>query len=168
VQITTPNPSRSSSSGRVLVRFDYPTLSGPPSRGWILIERGDAEVCEKHSGGEEHLVVVVNDPLAFARWHVGELRWGDALRSGAIEVKGTRTLARTLPTWHRDSRRGPQPLHAPDPPTTPSSPPARGTGQAKPRNDGPQVTFRTDWPQIPESEALPRSGRQAFKKAGVR
>ena len=38
---------------RVLVRFDYPTLSGPGSRGWLLIERGDAEVCEKHPGGDE-------------------------------------------------------------------------------------------------------------------
>jgi hypothetical protein len=28
---------------RVLVRFDYPTLSGPGRRGWLLIERGDAE-----------------------------------------------------------------------------------------------------------------------------
>jgi len=25
---------------RVLIRFDYPTLSGPGSRGWLLIERG--------------------------------------------------------------------------------------------------------------------------------
>ena len=101
--------------GRVLVRFDYPTLTGPGSRGWLLIERGDAEVCEKHPGGEEHLVVVVADPVAFARWHLGELRWADALRSGTIEVQGTRTLARTLPTWHRDPQRGPQPLHPVEP-----------------------------------------------------
>jgi hypothetical protein len=96
---------------RVLVRFDYPTLSGPGSRGWLLIERGDAEVCEKHPGGEEDLVVLVTDPVAFAKWHLGELRWSEALRSGAIEVQGIRTLARTLPTWHRDPQRGPQPLH---------------------------------------------------------
>jgi DNA-binding HxlR family transcriptional regulator len=58
---------------RVLVRFDYPTLSGPGSRGWLLIERGDAEICEKHPGGDEDLVVVVSDPVAFARWDLGEL-----------------------------------------------------------------------------------------------
>ena len=45
-----------------LVCFDYPTLSGPGSRNWLLIERGDAEICEKYPGGEEHLVVVVHDP----------------------------------------------------------------------------------------------------------
>jgi DNA-binding HxlR family transcriptional regulator len=86
---------------RVLVRFDYPTLSKTGRRGWLLIERGDAEICEKYPGGEEHLVVVVNDPVAFARWHLGEIEWGDALRSRAIEVQGSRALARALPTWNR-------------------------------------------------------------------
>jgi DNA-binding HxlR family transcriptional regulator len=97
---------------RRLVRFDYPTLSGPGSRGWLLIERGDAEICETYPGGVEDLVVVVRDPVAFARWHMGEIEWGSALRCGAIEVLGSRALARGLPTWHRDPERGLQPLHA--------------------------------------------------------
>ena len=96
---------------RVLVGFDYPTVDGG-RRGWLLIERGDAEICEKYPGGEEELVVVVHEPVVFARWHLGELRWGDALRSGAIEVTGSRSLARALPTWHRHHDLGPQPLHA--------------------------------------------------------
>lgn len=96
---------------RKLVRFDYPTLSGPGSRSWLLIERGDAEICEKYPGGEEDLIVVVHDPVAFAHWHLGEMEWGDALRAGAIEVMGSRVLARALPTWHSDHEHGPQPLH---------------------------------------------------------
>ena len=71
---------------RVLIRFDYPTVRGPGTRNWLLVERGDAEICETFPGGEEHLVVIVNDPLAFARWHLGELAWRNALHSGAIEV----------------------------------------------------------------------------------
>jgi DNA-binding HxlR family transcriptional regulator len=106
---------------RVLIRFDYPTLSGPGSRGWLLIERGDAEICEKYPGGEEQLVVVVNDPVVFARWHLGDIEWGAALRSGAIEVHGSRRLARALPTWstspqkHRDGpdRSEPAPASVP-------------------------------------------------------
>jgi DNA-binding HxlR family transcriptional regulator len=86
---------------RVLVRFEYPTLPGSGRRSWLLIERGDAEYCLKYPGGEEELIVVVNDPLAFARWHIGQIEWGDALRSGAIEVKGPPVLARELPTWNR-------------------------------------------------------------------
>ena len=69
----------------------------------------------KYPGGEEHLVVVVNDPVAFARWHLGEIEWGHALRTRAIELRGSRTLARALPTWHRDHERGPQPLHPVEP-----------------------------------------------------
>lgn len=100
---------------RVLVRFDYPTLSGPGSRSWLLIERGDVEICEKYPGGEEDLVVVVHDPMVFARWHLGEIRWGDALRRGGIEVRGPRDLVRAFPGWHRDHELGPRPLHRADP-----------------------------------------------------
>jgi DNA-binding HxlR family transcriptional regulator len=98
-------------SRRVLIRFDYPTLSGPGSRSWLLVERGDAEICERSPGGDEHLIVVVTDPVAFARWHLGQLEWRDILRSGAIGLQGSRALARALPTWHRGYARGPQPLH---------------------------------------------------------
>jgi DNA-binding HxlR family transcriptional regulator len=86
---------------RVLIRFEYPTLPGSGRRSWLLIERGNAEYCLKYPGGEEELIVVVNDPLAFARWHIGQIEWRDALRSGAIEVKGPPALARALPTWNR-------------------------------------------------------------------
>jgi DNA-binding HxlR family transcriptional regulator len=86
---------------RTLVRFEYPTLPGSARQSWLLIQRGDAEYCLKYPGGEEELIVVVNDPLAFARWHMGQIEWGDALRSGAIEVKGSPALARALPTWNR-------------------------------------------------------------------
>jgi hypothetical protein len=103
---------------RVVVRFEYPTLSGPGCRGWLLIEGGDAELCERHPGGEEDLVVVVNDPLAFARWELGELAWGDAVRGGAIQLQGPPVLARALPTWKRrvdPARRLPAPSPAPTP-----------------------------------------------------
>jgi DNA-binding HxlR family transcriptional regulator len=88
---------------RVLVRFDYPTLPESARRSWLLIQHGDAEYCLTHPGGEEELTVVVNDPLAFAHWHIGQIRWSDALRSGAIEVQGSPALARALPTWNRHS-----------------------------------------------------------------
>jgi DNA-binding HxlR family transcriptional regulator len=86
---------------RTVIRFEYPTLRGPGRRSWLLVEHGNAEICEKHPGGDEDLVVLVHEPLAFARWHLGEIEWGDALRSGAIELIGRRDVARALPTWNR-------------------------------------------------------------------
>jgi DNA-binding HxlR family transcriptional regulator len=86
---------------RTVIRFDFATLRGPGRRGWLLVDHGDAEICEKHPGGQEDLVVIIHEPLAFARWQLGEITWGDALRSGAIELTGRRDLARALPTWHR-------------------------------------------------------------------
>jgi hypothetical protein len=57
------------------------------------------------SGGEEDLVVVVSDPVAVARGNLGEPEWSDALRGGAIEVRGPSALARALPTWKRRADR---------------------------------------------------------------
>jgi hypothetical protein len=71
------------------------------------VEHGNAEICEKHPGGEEALVVLIHDPLAFARWHLGEIEWRDTLRSGAIELTGRRDLARALPTWNRNADQPP-------------------------------------------------------------
>ncbi|MGY1640878.1 winged helix-turn-helix transcriptional regulator [Geodermatophilus sp. SYSU D00703] len=99
---------------RVLVRFDLPTRAGPGSRAWLLIERGDAEICDRYPGGEEHLVVAIHDAVAFPRWHPGQLGWGEVLRRGAVEVTGSPDLARAFPTWHRASALGPRPLHATD------------------------------------------------------
>jgi hypothetical protein len=131
---------------RVLLRFDYPTLSGPGSRSWLLIERSDAEICERYPGGEEHLVVVVHDPVAFARWHLGELSWGEALRSGdrapgvpdvgaglADLAQGSRTRSATAP----HQRAGPGRCRACVHVGLTSEPPVRrsGASQAAPGSD---------------------------------
>jgi DNA-binding HxlR family transcriptional regulator len=86
---------------RVVVRFEFPTMQGGGRRGWLLVEHGHAEICEKDPRFEEDLVVMVNDPLAFARWHLGHIGWDEALRGGGIHVTGDRELAKVLPTWDR-------------------------------------------------------------------
>lgn len=89
--------------GRVLVRFDFP--EEPPTRRmfWLLFEREGCEVCLKHPGFEETLVVRA-DALAFSRWHAGLMEWDQALEAGLIEVAGPPDLARALPTWNARSR----------------------------------------------------------------
>jgi hypothetical protein len=45
-------------------------------------------------------VVVVNEPLTFARGHLGLVDWAAAVRAGAIQVSGPPALCRALPTWN--------------------------------------------------------------------
>ncbi|MGH2572130.1 MAG: FAD-binding protein [Actinomycetota bacterium] len=84
--------------GRVVVRFDF--QRGRRIRLWLLVQDREVEVCRKHPGFEEDLIVTITDPHGFALWHLGRIGWGDALRSGGIRVEGRRDLARALPTWN--------------------------------------------------------------------
>jgi len=114
---------------RVLARFDFPHQPKPRHRLWLLVEEGAAEVCHRHPGFDEDLVVVIEDAQAFARWHMGLVEWGDVLRAGAVRITGARDLARALPTWNR--RR--LPPHQRRPARAVARPPARtGVPAARP------------------------------------
>jgi hypothetical protein len=57
---------------RVVVRFEY--AHGPGRvRLWLLAESGTAELCRFDPGFGDDLVVTIDDPLAFARWHLGRV-----------------------------------------------------------------------------------------------
>ena len=84
---------------RVVVRFETRS-GGRRATGWMLIERREAEICRVDPGFGDDLVVTVNDPLTFARWHLGLVGWGAAVASGQIQVSGPRALSRALPTWN--------------------------------------------------------------------
>jgi DNA-binding HxlR family transcriptional regulator len=84
---------------RVVVRFEFPR-GGRRVRIWQLIQDREIELCRFDPGFGEDLVVRIEDPLAFARWHMGQVDWAAALRSGAVQVSGSRALGRALPTWN--------------------------------------------------------------------
>ena len=85
---------------RVVVRFDFTDDSAHAGHLWMLVDHGDAEVCKHHPGFSEDLIVET-DGMTFARWHLKQLEWADALGAGSIRVIGPRPLARALPTWNR-------------------------------------------------------------------
>lgn len=85
---------------RVVVRFDF-RYRDRPEQAWLLIQKGDAELCAFDPGYGDDVVVTIHDPLAFIRWHLGHISWASALRSGALDVTGPRELVRALPTWNR-------------------------------------------------------------------
>ena len=84
---------------RVVVRFEF-EYGGKRTKAWLLLEHGDGEVCASDPGHGEDLVVEVHDTTALARWHLGHIEWGTALRSGGIVVHGPTKLRRALPTWN--------------------------------------------------------------------
>lgn len=84
---------------RVVVAFEFPDQPASYSRFWLLIDRGQAELCSSHPKFQIDLKVRARSQ-AFTRWHVGEIEWPEALAAGEIQVVGPRPLARSLPTWN--------------------------------------------------------------------
>lgn len=83
---------------RVVVRFDY-TRRGRPDRSWLVLDGSRSEACAFDPGFGDDLTVTIDEPLAFAKWHLGLLGWEAALRTG-VTVRGPETLRRALPTWN--------------------------------------------------------------------
>jgi DNA-binding HxlR family transcriptional regulator len=88
---------------RTVVRFEFPDQPPARRRYWIIFQRPTAEVCDRDPGFAEDLIVQTK-ALTLARWHIGDLSWSTALRSGDVHVTGPTTLARQLPTWNQRSR----------------------------------------------------------------
>lgn len=84
---------------RTVVAFTFPDEAPGNRYYWLLVEHADAEVCYSDPGGEPD-VRVVAESLAFVDWHRGALRWTEAVRRGAIEVSGRRSVVRALPSWN--------------------------------------------------------------------
>ena len=86
---------------RVVIRFIF---SGRRRREryWLLIERGETEICKTHPGFEEDLYIAA-EAEAFVKWHAGHLTWAQATREGRIHIDGPASLVRAFPTWNARS-----------------------------------------------------------------
>jgi DNA-binding HxlR family transcriptional regulator len=89
---------------RVVVRFEF-ARGGRRVRVWLLVEEREVEICRFDPGFGDDLVVMVDDPLTFARWHMGVVGWAAALRSGAVKLTGPRALRQAFPTWNAGPER---------------------------------------------------------------
>jgi hypothetical protein len=86
---------------RVVIRFDF---TGRPRREryWLLIERGDTEICKTSPGLDEDLRITA-EAEAFVKWHAGQLTWAQVIREDRIHLEGTSSLVRAFPTWNARS-----------------------------------------------------------------
>ena len=86
---------------RVVIRFDF-TGRRSRERFWLLIERGDTEICREYPGLDEDLYITA-EAEAFVKWHAGQLAWAEAIRGGRIQLHGLSWLVRAFPTWNARS-----------------------------------------------------------------
>lgn len=86
---------------RVVIRFDFKGARSS-ERYWLLIERGETEICKTYPGPDEDLFITAESE-AFVKWHAGRLAWTDAVRNRRIELHGPAWLVRAFPTWNARS-----------------------------------------------------------------
>lgn len=85
-------------AGRTVVLFSFPDVPARERHWWLVLRSGDADVCDADPGFEVSVSVTAGLRHMVEIWR-GDLRWDDALRSGAVEVRGAEALRRALPGW---------------------------------------------------------------------
>jgi DNA-binding HxlR family transcriptional regulator len=83
-------------SRRVVVRFDLQDV--PKDKFWIVVQHPRAELCRKHPGFEEDLIVRT-DSRRLSMWHMGRISTADALRDGVLDIEGPPALVRAFTRW---------------------------------------------------------------------
>jgi hypothetical protein len=84
--------------GRTVVHFRFPDVPARTRDWWLVIGSGDAEVCDDDPGHPVAVEVRAGLRSMVRVWR-GDVRWTDALRSGAMTVHGPTALCRALPGW---------------------------------------------------------------------
>jgi DNA-binding HxlR family transcriptional regulator len=81
---------------RVVVRVSF--RDAPKQRFWLLVQRPAPEVCRKPPGYDEDLVVT-SDTEWLAKWHMGRVTLGSAMRARRLSIEGPRHLVREFSRW---------------------------------------------------------------------
>ncbi len=83
---------------RAVLLFEFTDVPIALRRFWLVIDRGEVDVCVKNPGHEVDLSLVTGIRTLVATY-LGEVEAADAVRSGAIVLRGSRDLQRTFPAW---------------------------------------------------------------------
>lgn len=81
---------------RIVIGFDL--WDRPKEKFWLLLQQPEAELCVKHPGYDED-IVITTDSRTLTLVHLGRLPVAEAERGGAWRVDGPPVLIRGLPTW---------------------------------------------------------------------
>jgi hypothetical protein len=81
---------------RVVIRFELKDRA--KERFWLLLHKPEAELCVKHPGYDEDLVITT-DSKTLTLVHLGRLPVHEAERAGSWRIDGPAPLVRKLPSW---------------------------------------------------------------------
>jgi DNA-binding HxlR family transcriptional regulator len=93
-------------AGHVTVQLDFIDQPLKNRHFWLVLDRGDIELCVSDPGFEPDLIVSA-ETEAFARWYMGQLSWATVVLDGHVSIEGPRGLARSFPSWSDRSRYAP-------------------------------------------------------------
>jgi len=86
---------------RVTIRFDFRRLP-PHHRGastfWLVLDGPEVDLCLKDPGFEVDLVVTA-DLATFVKVWLGDVKWSQAVSSGAVRLEGAPQWIRAFPAW---------------------------------------------------------------------
>ena len=84
--------------GRTVVQFRFPDAPSDVRDWWLVITRGEVDVCDVDPGHAVAVTVTASLRSMVNLWR-GDLSWSNALRAGAVEVHGPEGLRRAVPGW---------------------------------------------------------------------
>lgn len=83
---------------RTVVLFHFSDLPRSAQDWWLVIDQGDADVCDADPGHPVAVTVTSGLRSMVEIWR-GDVTWSNALRAGAVEVQGPEALRRAVPGW---------------------------------------------------------------------
>jgi DNA-binding HxlR family transcriptional regulator len=84
--------------GRTVVQFRFPDAPSDARDWWLVITRGEADVCDVDPGYAVAVTATASLRSMVQVWR-GDLSWSNALRAGSVEVHGPERLRRAVPHW---------------------------------------------------------------------
>lgn len=87
----------SSLTQRAVIQVD---IADRRRKYWLVLEPGEASVCYTDPGFDIDAVLAADLATLYRMWE-GEIQLLDAIRTGDINLTGTRWVVRGLPTWLR-------------------------------------------------------------------
>ena len=83
---------------RTVIRFDIEGVPSKKSRWWLVVDRGEVDLCLKNPGYEVELQVSAHIRDLVDVW-LGKAATKPAISAGALRLEGARPLVRSFPDW---------------------------------------------------------------------